>query len=196
MRCNASRHYIVGVSEFRSGNGAVWLDFLATRIGRYRETQTEQLPDAAALRAWLIENGLGPREAPSERDVLFARELREALHAAAREALREAPPSLAAFRSIEAALAGDQPLRLERGRAGLQPRAPATAAQALARVAREAVEDLSGPARAQLHACGDDTCAGIFIDYTGRRHWCSDERCGNRARVRAHRARAREGRST
>lgn len=196
MRSNASRHYIELVSEFRSGNGAIWLDFLATRIGRYRETQTEQLPDAAALRAWLVENGLGPRESPSERDVEFARELREALHAAAREALREAPPSIAAFRSIEAALARDQPLRLERGRAGLQPRPPATAAEALARVARAAVEDLSGPVRDQLHACGDDTCAGIFIDYTGRRHWCSDERCGNRARVRAHRARARENKDT
>ncbi|HVZ33152.1 MAG TPA: CGNR zinc finger domain-containing protein, partial [Polyangiaceae bacterium] len=134
--------------------------------------------------------------APSQRDVQLACELREALHAAAREALRDAPPSVAACRSIEAALAQDQPLRLDRGRAGLQPRAPATTAEALARVARAAVDDLSGPARAQLRACGDDTGAGSFLDYSGRRHWCSDERCGNRARVRAHRARAREGNGT
>ena len=32
--------------------------------------------------------------------------------------------------------------------------------------------------------CDDETCAGIFIDHSGRRRWCSDERCGVRARVR------------
>jgi predicted RNA-binding Zn ribbon-like protein len=70
-----------------------------------------------------------------------------------------------------------------------------TAAEALARVARAAVQDLSGPTGTHLRPCGDDACSGIFVDYTGRRHWCSDERCGNRARVRAHRARAREGKT-
>jgi len=184
------------VSEFRSGNGAIWLDLMATLLGRYREVQTDQLSDPAALHAWLVERDLAPRGPTTESDLLRARELREALHLAARAALGEAPPPAAALRSIEAALAQDQPLRIQRGPTGLRTLAPATAAEALARVARAAVEDLSGPARAHLRACGDDTCAGIFVDYTGRRHWCSDERCGNRARVRAHRARARESKTT
>ena len=59
------------------------------------------------------------------------------------------------------------------------------------RLVRDAVQDLSGPRRAHLRACGDETCSGIFLDHNGRRRWCSDERCGNRVRVRAHRARTR-----
>jgi predicted RNA-binding Zn ribbon-like protein len=61
--------------------------------------------------------------------------------------------------------------------------------EALARLARQSIDDLTGPTRGRLRACGDDTCAGIFLDDTGRRRWCADERCGVRARVRAHRAR-------
>ena len=69
---------------------------------------------------------------------------------------------------------------------------PETAEEALGRLARNAVHDLSDPYSPQLRACGDDTCSGIFLDPTGRRRWCSDERCGNRLRVRAHRARAQK----
>jgi predicted RNA-binding Zn ribbon-like protein len=188
-------HYNRSMSEFRSGNGAIWLDLTATLLGRYREDRIDQLADPAALRAWLGERDLVPREPMTADDLARARELREALHAAARAALRGAPPPTAALRSIEAALEQDRPLRIKRGSTGLRTVAPLTAAEALARIARAAVQDLSGPSQAHLRACGDDTCSGIFVDYTGRRHWCSDERCGNRARVRAHRARAREGKA-
>lgn len=186
-----SRHYNHRVGEFRNGNGADWLDFLVTQLGRYREVQQEYLSDAGALRTWLSKRDLAPAEAPSEADVLWARELREALHETARAALREASPPAAAQSLIESALAEDKPLRLRRSARGLQVMRPRTAREALARLARQAIETLGGPQRAQLHACGDTTCAGIFLDANGRRRWCSDERCGNRARVRAHRARAR-----
>lgn len=177
------------MEPFRSGNGATWLDFAATLLGRYRDDQSDQLADAAALRAWLVVQNLTPVQVPNDDDLRRARELREALHAAARAALAGAPPPSAAVRVIDAALADDQPLRLKRVADGLQVARPQTASEALGRVARAAVQDLTGPTREHLRACGDDTCSGIFIDYTGRRHWCSDERCGNRARVRAHRAR-------
>ncbi|WP_407935666.1 CGNR zinc finger domain-containing protein [Jatrophihabitans cynanchi] len=62
---------------------------------------------------------------------------------------------------------------------------------ALARIAREAVGHLTGPERTRLRACSDETCGGIFLDESGRRRWCSDSLFGSRARVRAHRARAR-----
>jgi predicted RNA-binding Zn ribbon-like protein len=179
------------VTEFRSGNGATWLDFMATLIGRYRETQTEQLADPTSLRAWFAERGLMPHRAPTEDDLVQARELREALHVLARSALRDTPAPAPALRTLEAALIQDRPVAVARSNTGLRIRPPATSAEALGRIARDAAQDLSGQQRLRLRACGDSTCAGIFIDHTGRRQWCSDERCGNRARVRAHRARAR-----
>jgi predicted RNA-binding Zn ribbon-like protein len=92
---------------------------------------------------------------------------------------------------LQEALASDQPLRIRRSGTDLEVVRPADVSVALGRLARQAAGDLTGPTRGRLHACGDDTCSGIFIDHTGRRRWCSDERCGVRARVRAHRARAR-----
>ena len=177
--------------NFRKGNGAAWLDFLATRIGRYREQQIEMLPDPEALQRWLSEHDLAPRTAPNQQDLLRARELREALHAAASSTLKGNSPSPAALGAIERTLTADKPLQIRPSRSGLRTVQPLMVAEALARLARSAVSDLSGPQREHLRMCADKTCSGIFIDHTGRRRWCSDQLCGNLARVRAHRERAR-----
>jgi predicted RNA-binding Zn ribbon-like protein len=179
------------MSDFRKGNGAAWLDFLATQIGRYRKEQIEMLPDPEALQTWLSEQDLAPSTAPDERDLLRAWNLREALHVAARSALEEIASSHAALSAIERALTADKPLQIRPSKSGLRTVQPLTTTEALARLARSAVSDLSGPQRERLRACADETCSGIFIDHTGRRQWCSDQLCGNRARVRAHRERER-----
>jgi predicted RNA-binding Zn ribbon-like protein len=177
--------------EFRIGNGTAWLDFLASHIGRYREAQLDQLSDPRALREWLAGHDLQPAEAPDAEDLARAREVREALHALTAAIVRgDAPPS-AAVRTVESALQDDRPLSLRRTSEGLRTVRPADTSEALARLVRAAIHDLVGPEREFLHACGDGTCAGIFMDRVGKRRWCSDERCGNRARVRAHRARQR-----
>ena len=178
------------MTKFRTGNGAAWLDLLATLEGRYRARQVDALDGPAALRAWLREKALEPAAAVTVADVEHARTLREALHRTATATLRGARPGSGDVRAIGRALEADRPIRLHR--AALRIARPATAAEALARLARDAVQDLTGPQRAHLHACGDDTCSGIFLDTTGRRRWCSDQRCGNRARVRAYRARVRD----
>jgi predicted RNA-binding Zn ribbon-like protein len=177
------------VTKFRSGNGAAWLDLLATLNGRYRERQVDALDSPGRLREWLREYGNEPTAAVTEADLHNARTVREALHRTAVAALENRPPSAADLRLLDEVLAGDKPLRLRRGGAQLGVTRPATAAEALARLTRDAVQDLADPERAELHACGDDTCSGIFLDGTGRRRWCSDQTCGNRMRVRAHRAR-------
>jgi len=187
---NVSSHYNRFVDTFRSGNGAPWLDLLATLRGRYRERQVDALSTPARLREWLRAQGLEPTGAVTEDDLERARAVREALHRATVAALSDRPISSADLRLVDAVLEEDQPLRLRRGGAGLGIARPRTAGEALARVVRDAVQDLAGPVREQLHACGDDTCSGIFVDATGRRRWCSDQTCGNRVRVRAHRARA------
>jgi predicted RNA-binding Zn ribbon-like protein len=180
------------MTEFRTGNGAAWLDLLATHLGRYQDVQVDQLATPAALRAWLRSNGLEPVGAVTAADLDRTRELREALHRAAVATLRSRRPEPADVRLLDEALSADRPVGLRTDGAGLKLRRPATVAEALARLSRDAVQHLAGPQRDSLHACGDDTCSGIFLDQTGRRRWCSDERCGNRMRVRAHRARTRQ----
>jgi predicted RNA-binding Zn ribbon-like protein len=180
------------MTEFRTGNGADWLDFLSTEVGRYRAMQRNLVPDPTALRAWLAERGLEPVAPVTAADVDAALALREALHRITVATLRGAAPTRPDLRLLQDALAADQPLHI-RASGPLRVDRPATTAVALARLARAAVADLTGPNAERLHACGDDTCAGIFLDLTGRRRWCTDERCGVRLRVRAHRARQRAG---
>jgi hypothetical protein len=52
-------------------------------------------------------------------------------------------------------------------------------------------ELLTGRARAHVRRCPGESCGWLFLDPRGRRRWCSMATCGNRAKVRAHAARAR-----
>jgi predicted RNA-binding Zn ribbon-like protein len=180
------------VTNFSSGYGATWLDLLATRRGRYRAQQTDEVDSLTALRAWLRENALEPTAALTDGDVESVDAVRETLHRLAAAAVRGERPQSSDVRSIEQTLQADRGVRVRVGADGLTVNRPATTAEALARLAREAVQDLTAPRRASLRGCDDDTCGGIFLDHTGRRRWCSDEICGNRMRVQAHRARARQ----
>ena len=179
------------MTTFRTGYGASWLDFLATLTNRYKAEPVEHLPDPAAARHWLAQHGLEPAFPVGEIDLAHLRELREALHRAAVATTRGEVPGAEDMRVINKQLARDEPVRLRRGTDSFVATRPQTPAQAIARLARQAAEDLTGPQRALLRPCGDLECSGIFLDPTGRRRWCSDELCGVRARVRAHRARAR-----
>jgi predicted RNA-binding Zn ribbon-like protein len=179
------------VEEFRSGNGAVWLDLLATVNGRYRPVSTDAIETPGTLRAWLRANSLEPTSAVTEDDVGKFQAVREAMHHLAAASVRGQAMPAADVRLLAEALRGDRVLSLRKHRDGFAVGRPESATEALGRLARSAVHDLSDTYRPQLRACGDDTCSGIFLDPTGRRRWCSDERCGNRMRVRAHRARSR-----
>jgi predicted RNA-binding Zn ribbon-like protein len=111
------------------------------------------------------------------------------LHRLAVAAITGARPAPADVRRLNAALDLDAGLQVTAGTTGLRPRRPASVADAVARLARDAVVDLSGRGAGALRACGDDTCSSIFLDLSGRRRWCTDLSCGNRVRVRAHRQR-------
>ncbi|MGA5818512.1 CGNR zinc finger domain-containing protein [Kitasatospora sp. NPDC094028] len=68
---------------------------------------------------------------------------------------------------------------------------PADGAQLASTLARDAIALLTGPYADRLRECGAHNCRLIFVDTSrpGRRRWCSMERCGNRHKVRALRAR-------
>jgi predicted RNA-binding Zn ribbon-like protein len=177
--------------DFRTGYGRDWLDFSITLVNRYGDGPQDLVGTPAQLRSWLREWGLAPTDAVTEDDVAHARALREALHGLARAAATEQPAAADDVRVVNESLAGAAPVALRRAGTAMAVGRPATTRQALARLAGQAVDDLTGPNRARLRACGDDECSGIFLDPTGRRRWCSDDRCGVKARVRAHRARAK-----
>jgi predicted RNA-binding Zn ribbon-like protein len=64
---------------------------------------------------------------------------------------------------------------------------------ALATIAADAIELLTGPDRERLRACGAPGCVLMFLKEHARRTWCSDV-CGNRVRQARHYERTRQAR--
>jgi len=178
------------MDRFRRGNGAAWLDLLSTLSGRYRDQQVDDVGTTESLRAWLREFDLEPTGGVTAEDVALVTQTREVLHRLAVAAVSGARPAAADVRRLNGVLGLDAGLQVSAAETGLRPRRPGSVGDAVARLARDAVADLSGQGAGALRACGDDTCSSIFLDHTGRRRWCTDLSCGNRHRVRAHRERA------
>lgn len=170
--------------------GRLSLNLLSTLGGR----SEERLVDADALTEWLVAQGLVDRSYPVDgEDVNRARTLRTALLALVETELSGKRPSRADIAAINTAAAVPESApRLRLGPRGLD-RAPGRPrfAELLGLVARDAIELLTGPTRELLRECAAQDCRGIYVDTSqGRtRRWCSASRCGNRARVAAHRAR-------
>lgn len=183
-----SSHYDGFMTEFRSGNGAAWLDLLSSLSGRYRESQVDDVGEASRLTAWLRANDLEPTDPVTDDDVEAVQETREALHRVTLAAIRGERPDASDLEALDLALSYDAPPRLVAADDCLTVVPPRTARQALAMMVRDAVGVLAGADLAHLHTCGDETCSSVFLDRTGRRRWCTDLSCGNRARVRAYRA--------
>jgi predicted RNA-binding Zn ribbon-like protein len=78
-------------------------------------------------------------------------------------------------------------------RAEARYHAPDATDIALAAIAADAIELLTGPAREDLRACTAPRCVLMFAKDHPRRTWCSAA-CGNRARQARHYERARRGR--
>ncbi|OZM72679.1 hypothetical protein CFN78_13700 [Amycolatopsis antarctica] len=68
--------------------------------------------------------------------------------------------------------------------------APVTGTQVLGAAARDAIE-LVGERADRLRECRANDCRLLFLDTSrpGARRWCSMQRCGNRNKVKAYRAR-------
>jgi len=173
--------------------GRVSLDLMATLGNRCGE----RLPDVAALETWLLAGGLVEEACGADPDDLGAfRALRGALFGVVDAELRGDRPSAGDLETINAAAAAPaHGPRLAIGADGLRrERAAPRAAEVLGEIARDAIDLLTGPERALLRECAAEDCSGIYVDASrGRtRRWCSTRRCGNRARVAAHRMRRRD----
>jgi predicted RNA-binding Zn ribbon-like protein len=179
----------MALRPFSFDAGRISLDLLST-LGDRSE---ERLPNAAALDAWLLASGLIEAHSGADGDdLVHARALRGAVFAVVDAEMRgewSSPHQLAVINAA-AALVGPAPrLLLDQG--ALRRDHPAVVPkQALGVIARDAIELLAGPDGALLRECEAANCSGIYVDRSrgGRRRWCSTARCGNRARVAAHRA--------
>jgi predicted RNA-binding Zn ribbon-like protein len=176
--------------------GALCLELLTTG-GPGRLAAYEILREPAALLRWVAESRLpaGLRLAPDGTDVAAARALRDALWGMAAARAHDGDADPADVGRVNAAAAAP-PLVAGIGADGSRQWAPgATATQLLSTVARDAVDLFTGPYAHRIRECGSHDCQLLFVDTSrpGRRRWCSMERCGNRNKVRAHRARRPEG---
>jgi predicted RNA-binding Zn ribbon-like protein len=173
--------------------GAFCLDFAHTG-GEGQYAVFESLHQPADLADWLAQPPLAMvlTVTVTARDLTAAKALRQAIWDAAhaRAARRTLPAAAVATINRAAATAPLVPELATDGRtAGWAP--PTRAAQALSTLAREMIELLSGPLAERIRECASDNCPLVFVDSSrpGARRWCAMERCGNRHKLRALRAR-------
>lgn len=181
--------------------GSPAIDLVNTLRERWRR-RVECLVDGADLAEWLRRAGLlGPdagRAPAGPGQLARARRLREAIDGALRAAVEGRPAAPADIAVIDEALAlAPRPaLRAHGDEVRLDERPAADPVDAaLGAVALDAARILGTGLRVRLRICGADDCSARFLDTSpsGRRRWCSMAGCGNRSKVRRHRARGGAG---
>ncbi|MDR5644415.1 CGNR zinc finger domain-containing protein [Burkholderia cenocepacia] len=174
-------------SEFRFNSGRLSLDLAAT-VRRRASTPNDVLRTAGACGRWLKAAALFadvPSLSPVETDALLS--LREAIWSLVSGSLHGA---LAQDSVAVVNAAARYPLATPQLDACTGVVSVASAdpfATALSVIARDAIDLVSGPLRHRVKECDQPDCRMLFIDTspTGRRRWCSMQRCGSRAKVRA-----------
>jgi predicted RNA-binding Zn ribbon-like protein len=173
------------------------VDLVNTLRERWRR-RVETLVTPGDLGLWLVEAQLVPARPRVTRALLGeTRDLREAIDLCMGATLAGTSAPRAAAREIDRRLADVRP-RLERdanGALALAERPSVDSARAaLAAIALDAARMLGTPAEAsRIRVCASPTCSARFYDRSpaGRRRWCSMALCGNEAKARRHRARAK-----
>jgi len=177
--------------SFRFVSGHRALDFAATLGDRYR-AGLERLREPADLDRWLAAAGIQPSIPARVKDLDDARQLREVIYRLTRAALHNKTVDIADLDALNAwarapRVAPQLDRRLRRGWAPTQP-----IRGALALIACEAVELLSGPERQLIRECAAaPACSLLYLDRSRgrRRRWCQMKRCGSRAKMAEYRKR-------
>jgi predicted RNA-binding Zn ribbon-like protein len=152
----------------------------------------EGLASSEALSAWLTEQGLAaPGVEASEADLHEAIQVREAIRTLL-GAHNELPGDLDAASAVLDAAAKRADLRVcfSGGTVRLEP-TTGGACGALGRLLAAVAAAMADESWDRLKACRAEDCRWAFLDTAKNRSraWCSMESCGNRAKVRAYRAR-------
>lgn len=187
-----------GLGRYGRAMDQRWLDLVGTRANWPSRSPVERLPDAGFLADWLDDHGLPTEAAPTSADLAMVRQVRSALRELAVGRVHGRTPHPQALDTVNASLARAAkaprhvvvPDPIEPGHLRRQL---ADVDAALALIIEQAIDTLAGSDASHLRECEEASCGALFLDFTGRRRWCSTPACGTRARVRAHRARQRYG---
>jgi len=182
-----------GFPEFRLGT-VLATSFTATLTER-RGDSVERIPTPQRLVDWLAVNGLAV-DSCTAAQLDLARELREAIHAAATAAaVGDALPASAVQiindRSVQGRAAAIlTPEGTRQWRLGSASRVE----DALSVIAADAIGIIAGERDGRLALCASPTCQAAFFDtsQSRTRKWCDMNTCGNRqkkARFNANRRR-------
>jgi predicted RNA-binding Zn ribbon-like protein len=159
----------------------------------------DQLATPTEVARWMRSSGLGSVTSAhvSPADIAALAELRDAIRELFTASADEREPDVTAVSLVNAdarLVLGAPALRWLAGppQQRWQAEQPDTAANALALIARDAIEIVCGPLGPVIHHCEAHGCARIFFRTHGRRRWCSNT-CGDRVRVARHYL-ARKGR--
>ncbi|MUN35517.1 zf-CGNR multi-domain protein [Actinomadura sp. NEAU-AAG5] len=183
--------------SFRFDAGAVCLDFAHTG-GEGDYAVFETLHEPGDLAGWLAQPPLDAALTTpvTSRELAAAKTLRQAIWEAAHARAAERPLPAEAVAAINrAAQAAPLVPELSVGGTAATWASPVRATQALSALAREMIDLLAGPLSGRVRECAGDDCPLVFVDTSrpGARRWCSMERCGNRHKLRALRARRATG---
>lgn len=173
--------------------GAACLDFAHTG-GEGQYAVFESLNQPADLADWLAQPPVAAvvTSPVTSGGLTAAKALRQAIWVAAHaQADRDPLPADAVSTINRAAAAAPLVPSLAAGGTTVDWAPPVRVAQALSTLAREMIELLSGPLAERIRECASDNCPLVFVDLSrpGARRWCAMERCGNRHKLRALRAR-------
>lgn len=167
--------------EFRLGN-VLATSFTATLTERRGES-VERIPVPHRLVDWLAVNGLAV-DSCTDAQLELARELREAIHAAATAAAVQDPPPAPAVRVINERSVRGLASAVLTPEGGRQWRlgSDSRVEDALGVIAADAISVIAGERDGKLALCASPTCQAAFFDtsQSRTRKWCDMNTCGNR----------------
>ncbi|HUN29651.1 MAG TPA: ABATE domain-containing protein [Alphaproteobacteria bacterium] len=178
--------------EFRFNTGRLALALPAT-VRRRASLAQDVLARPGAPARWLREAGLVAEpltlSPAQERELLM---LRKAVQAIADAVVAGDALPRRAVGVLNMAAAHPIATPQLDAKSGRQKQAVADPFEAaIAAIARDAIDLVSGPLRERIKACEQDDCRVLFLDTSrsARRRWCSMDRCGSRAKGEAFRQR-------
>lgn len=153
----------------------------------------ERIPTPERLVDWLVVSGLAV-DSCTAAQLELARELREAIHAAATAAATQDALPAAAVQVINdySAQGRAAAVLTPEGRRRWQLSSASSVEDALSVIAADAIGIISGERDGKLALCASPTCLAAFFDtsQSRTRKWCDMNTCGNRqkkARFNANR---------
>lgn len=177
--------------DFRLGK-VLATSFTGT-LSERRGDAVERIPTPNRLVDWLAVSGLAV-ESCTTVQLERAKELREAIHAAATAAARRDPLPASAVQIINDYSAQGRAAAVLTPEGNRQWRlgSASSVEDALGVIAADAISVIAGERDGKLALCASPTCQAAFFDtsQSRTRRWCDMNTCGNRqkkARFNAHR---------